>query len=614
MPSKTLFFEGAEKAQILIVALHSYGATTSRLGGLVDALHGRVADGSSKLASKFVEADILVPAMPAGLLSFASVDRISINVLGEIDSAWKNKESYEEVIFIGHSLGALVARRIYIMACGDPKRPPRLSGETSEEPQSHSEHEGGKPFADWAGQVTRIVLLAGMNRGWRLSHHLSIMTALFWAPGVVLIEVLQLLGLKPLIAQIRKGAPFITNLRLQWLWMRQWAEQNPEMPGKALTIQMLGSVDDMVSPEDNIDLVAGHDFVYLDVPFSGHSTVVEMGDSRSGAKFLPDTTSSGPMTKGSARRAVLAKALMWSKEQLTEFSLVPTDEEPFEPDPTVTDVVFVIHGIRDKGYWTLKVARRVLELAKREKRKARIATETSSYGYFPIAEFLRPTGRRSKVEWLMDQYAEAVVRYPNANFSYIGHSNGTYLLAKALEAYPICRFENVVFAGSVVNNRFKWIERSTQVSRLLNIKSTADWVVAFFPKAFQDLYLQDIGSAGHDGFRHHDKVVVGEPVCQGGHGAALVEQNWDTMASFVLSGKQLQLPDSVNEKNLHFLGRIFKYVVRAIGTVAPLVWLIIAVAVAAGGWCIWELDFPEWIRTLFLIFYFWILLKLAHTA
>ena len=52
----------------------------------------------------------------------------------------------------------------------------------------------------------------------------------------------------------------------------------------ALTIQLLGSTDDKVSPEDNIDLVTGSAFVYLDVPWSGHLTILDMDHTLEGAK------------------------------------------------------------------------------------------------------------------------------------------------------------------------------------------------------------------------------------------------------------------------------------------------------------------------------------------
>ena len=56
----------------------------------------------------------------------------------------------------------------------------------------------------------------------------------------------------------------------------------------------------------------------------------------------------------------------------------------------------------------------------------------------------------------MDKYAEAKALFPNAEFSYVGHSNGTYLLARALTDYTCCSFKYVVFAGSVVRTDYNW--------------------------------------------------------------------------------------------------------------------------------------------------------------
>lgn len=147
-------------------------------------------------------------------------------------------------------------------------------------------------------------------------------------------------------------------------------------------------------------------------------------------------------------------------------------------------------------------------------------------------------------------------RCPNARFHYVGHSNGTYCLAKALELYPCCQFDRVVFAGSVVRTSFNWSkflpapnqehklsEAEPQVRNVLNYIATADLVVAFFPKIFQYLPFlrQDLGSAGFDGFA--DNATTGK-VTQvhyvlGGHGAAIKEPNWDAITEFVYSGKLL---------------------------------------------------------------------------
>ena len=129
----------------------------------------------------------------------------------------------------------------------------------------------------------------------------------------------------------------------------------------------------------------------------------------------------------------------------------------------------------------------------------------------PHGSFLLPWMRRDKVEWLLDQYVTAKALYPRADFSYVGRSHGTYLLAKALELCPAIRFKRAVFAGSVVRRRYDWTrffpttavdpnsgERiPAQVKGVLNYVATADWVVAIFPYGLERLRLQDLGGAGH---------------------------------------------------------------------------------------------------------------------
>lgn len=88
-----------------------------------------------------------------------------------------------------------------------------------------------------------------------------------------------------------------------------------------------------------------------------------------------------------------------------EVSTPAAVDPPGDATPPVTDVLFVIHGIRDEGYWTQKIARRVISKAREEGRC--VVYEASSYGYFPMLSFLSSRARREKVEWLMDRYTEA---------------------------------------------------------------------------------------------------------------------------------------------------------------------------------------------------------------
>lgn len=580
-------------ADTLLVLLHAYDSDPERLYAVRDAL---------RESPRYASADFFIPELPFALLSMARAQDVLADLLQRIDCIWQARDRrdqpYETVVLLGHSMGALYARKLYVLATGENADAPfevalkQVVRDAGAAPLSEPRH--------WASKVERIVLLAGMNRGWSISHQMSLPRAVIMTVGVAAGRLLSTIrGREPLIFGIRRGAPFITQLRLQWLSMREHAGEKGM--GAALTVQLLGTVDDLVSPQDNIDLVTGRDFVYLEVPHSGHADVVQMHDP----------------TRGAARREVLHAAATLSEGALlahsaaTRLALGP-DGLPALRCEDVRQVVFVIHGIRDEGFWTQRIAQRLFAraLAARGDQIADlncppIATVTSSYGYFPMLSFLWPRARQEKVEWLMDQYTQARAMYPGARFSFVGHSHGTYLLARALRDYDAVEFERVVFAGSVVERDYDWdaLLRSGRVQQIVNFRASADWVVAFFPKTLEMLGLQDLGAAGHDGFRitqrsagleqPHERIV-------GGHGAALQEQMWDAIANFVLSG-ELELPGSVSTSPSAV------WWVKFPAYAAPLVWVLIAcVLVLVLRW-LWRLELAEWQRTLALVGYGWLL-------
>jgi pimeloyl-ACP methyl ester carboxylesterase len=233
--------------------------------------------------------------------------------------------------------------------------------------------------------------------------------------------------------------------------------------------------------------------------------------------------------------------------------------------------------------------------------------------------FILPWVRRSKVEWFMNQYTEDLVLYPEADFSFVGHSNGTYLLAKALEEYPSCHFANVVFAGSVVRTRYNWPQLiwEGRIKRVLNYVATADWVVALSTKGFQTLGFQDLGSAGFDGFvdgfanfenpSSARQISETPPACQikyvvGTHSTALKEGHWDDIANFIVHG---QLAESKPKEEDEKLFRGTQSILVALGGVFfLLIWMIIAVVVI--GIAVWIWNYPqgaEWVKTLVLVLY-----------
>src|SRR5262249_47365616 len=124
------------------------------------------------------------------------------------------------------------------------------------------------------------------------------------------------------------------------------------------------------------------------------------------------------------------------------------------------------------------------------------------YGYFPMLKFLLFSERQKNVRWFMDQYVEALARYPNATMDFIGHSNGTYLLASGLTSYVACKFNRAVFAGSVVPCDFPWsrLVGEGRIKAIRNYVASADWVVGIFPTIFER-FGGDVGGAGMFGFR-----------------------------------------------------------------------------------------------------------------
>jgi hypothetical protein len=315
------------------VLLHAYTSSPIKMSYVRDAVLQSIPD-----------ADIFIPELPTSICSLANPIEIVLELLRKIDQFWgerkekTDKKSYEGIIIIGHSLGSLLGRKLYVYACGEPKDnlfEPEVVQETPRE---------------WADKVERIILMAGMNRGWIISHHMPLNHVILWTIGVAIGNIIFLISKnRPLIFHIRRGSPFLTNLRIQWLAMKQTT--STKSIDKTLVIQLLGSVDDIVSPDDNVDLVSGKDFYYLDVPVSNHANVVDI-----------DST-----TDGKKRKKVFDLALTASATQLKENNAVPQDfhDAPFLVNrPDVQNVVFVIHGIRDLGYWTRKIARRIQKMGK----------------------------------------------------------------------------------------------------------------------------------------------------------------------------------------------------------------------------------------------------------
>ena len=547
------------KSDTLVVMLHAFNGKPCDLNKVKGVIAGD---------KNYTNAHFLIPKLPFNTFSLENPTKIAHELIVEIDRLW-DKHRYKHIVLVGHSMGALFARKLYVLAAGQ-------KGGANFEKEFLDYSETYLKPREWAINVDRIILLAGMNNGWSISHHMGIIRVIEFEFGTALGQLLEWVhSTAPIIFSIRNGSEFITELRLQWISMKKHIADKclgNKCVGDALTAQLLGTEDDLVPPSDNIDLVTGADFKYIEVPFSGHENVIKMDNSE----------------KGKGRKDALLQALEIQKSNYVESEEVE-----------VTDLVFVVHGIRDEGYWTEKIAKRVKDKGMEENRV--FETIYSSYGYFPMLGFLRPGARDEKVQWFMNNYVVAKEKYPKAKFHFVGHSHGTYLLAKAIEKYDSITFDHILFAGSVVRTGYEWRKFVNQkrVKKLVNFTATSDWVVGWFPNTLEILHLQDLGSAGHYGFKdatEKDEILRNINYVVGGHSAAIDEKMWDYIANFIVSGKPLEIPNTLKSPTHSIFVKITSYV-------APLIWILVITILSFGLYLLFKLDTREWKKTLYIVVY-----------
>ncbi len=514
--------KGPQEGRRLVVVFHGWLGTPSKMNDVVQAVRGAY--------SQEPGLDLYVPPLDYGkFFSSTSAATIVSQLLAAMDVICTDPGKYQQIVLIGFSMGAVLARRLFLAATNVHETVPN-------EPELSNAH-----LRYWSGKVERIVMLGGLNRGWlvsgRLSWLYSIVTNFIGFTGHLLPR-----GWKPTLFEVRRGAPFIVQTRLQWLALRR--SSGPAKP-EPLVIQLLGTQDDLVAPDDAVDFAVDRapesPYFYFELPRTRHDDAIFF--SRKGFSD-PDGTF------GAARKKQFVSVLTEDKVWLVTNQILAEnldDTLPGPPEPDVKHVVFVVHGIRDDGYWTRKIAQRIHEKASPPgvDNPPKWHCVTSSYGYFAMLPFVLPWIRRQKVEWLMDEYVGARASFPTAEFSYVGHSNGTYLVARALEDYPAAKFRNVLFAGSVVRREYDWdaLLNANRVSKVLNIVATKDWVVALFPMGLEPLRkIFDLGGAGFGGFdQAAPGRVPGVPslrevhYVQGAHSAGLVEAQWPRIADFIVN-------------------------------------------------------------------------------
>lgn len=520
------------------------------------------------LRTDLPDVDVWAPDVDLTMFSMRHPNEVAAELFGLIDARVRDMPSLESIVLMGYSSGSVLARRVFCMAhgCGVDAR---LRPEQA---------------VSWAPLVHRLVVLAGITRGWQLStaspDHVRFLSPILFglARLVGWFKSLQVIsrGRQPFVWELRRGAPFIVATRLQYIEVMRHlrVQHHPALPAAnplraqdvPSTVFMLGAKDEYISPADCTELGPRSEFAYVELPGSNHAKILRLV-STTGRRSDAAAQSAEDEVTG-MRRARIVSALQSPFEELLKQAwVIPPEDIDDYLDPMdvsesgaaggssaddVSHAVMVVHGIRDNGFWTKRVAREI----KTQARTARINVRapSPSYGFFSMWDFVKPGGRQKATYWFMERYADVRSHFPNASVSFVGHSNGTYIAAHALAQCPAIRFERVVFAGSVVRQDYPWALRQAQVRSVLNYVGNADSVVAFLPAVFEYLGLRwlDVGGAGAFGFMDASpppakRRLLGAPpdpleltevrFVSGGHGAAIDEQFWPEIARFVLNGE-----------------------------------------------------------------------------
>ena len=536
-----------EDASRLFVFIHGYSRSATRRDRIV-AL-AREAWGG--------DVDILAPEYRGGAISNLEPVQLAREISVLIAEAAEEREAevdggYTDITLCGFSAGALLIRKAVVYGFGSLEDHPFAE-------------DGALTARAWEMHVIpkldRLVLLAGMNRGWSYRsrpRHMAWWKFLLVKLGI-LAGRLRMFG--RFVMALERGRPFVANLRVQWIRLHQRAAGLPEV------IQLLGEYDDVVDREDNKDLLGSPDFVFIPVVGTGHANILNFDDDADGRH----------------RHELVGAALANPIDELrSEYSVATSQLRSAELGvrEVPANLVFLMHGIRANADWPNRLAARIEALDP----TARCIR--ASYGYFPMLRFLLFGSRRRNVRWFMDEYTEALARFEQpVPTHFVGHSNGTHLLAEALHRYKAVSFDRVALMGSVVPSHFRWDEvaEAGRVQQVRNDRSSSDFIVGVFPGFLQRLgalfpvqWFRDVGDGGFLGFKNPAPSHAENFYFRGGHSAAYKsDTNLDSLAAFIVDGNTDDPQDLVDDAS--------KFAVFA-SRLNWAVWAALLAVLVGGGW------------------------------
>jgi len=172
-------------------------------------------------------------------------------------------------------------------------------------------------------------------------------------------------------------------------------------------------------------------------------------------------------------------------------------------------IIVSIHGIRTLGDWQNEFEKQVV------KNVSGYIYKKYRYNYFSSVELLLTSSRKVIVEHFREELITMINEYPDAEFNFVSHSFGTYVLAKGLETLPVdtdLKIDNIILAGSVLKESFTWssLVSSYSINNIVNDCGYNDNILLL-----SKLTCKGLGMAGRRGFMGCNNVI--NRFFKGGH-------------------------------------------------------------------------------------------------
>ena len=200
---------------------HFGGTNGRRLFFLVHGMDHTAADLAplkAAIRASFPDDRLVLVTYPALRWSNQNPLDVAKQCVDRIQSEFESgpEGGYQEIVLVGHSLGALIARKVCLLAHG-----------------ICSDFAAGIPVTpaprSWANRIKRLVLLAGMSRGWKLWPRNQHTPRFRWIGRGLQFGLARIFGQGRLVRAAHRGSPFVVNLRLDWLALIN-GDYTKEMP------------------------------------------------------------------------------------------------------------------------------------------------------------------------------------------------------------------------------------------------------------------------------------------------------------------------------------------------------------------------------------------------